>query len=302
MEGKQRCPMCLLPMRADLIPRHMLVHRHDIKKYMPQKTIQWCISHKQPLIIHKNYKQPTKDAGVCLICKAGRTQYSKLGNFTIWQDIHFKNSNCSKNGWESVAKLYTDALDPTEEKEVKEEVKEDVRSVEPVEVVEPVKIAEEQEEHNEDVRSMDSQQTPVSDMSTISYEPPCPPKRVIRKIQHKEQPRNEINTIYSPPRPAQRKEEEEDDVRSTCSGHSDVSNTPLDYWDMEDDCVAELFYALSDILEQAMHYKVARDRYTKLLKQFEDKSHKIGKPYRVLDAFIRDEYTLNDLDTFMTVQ
>jgi len=82
---------------------------------------------------------------------------------------------------------------------------------------------------------------------------------------------------------------------------SAVSCSPMDYWDMENPAIRRIFGVLSDILEQGMKYKEAREEYKEMIKELKPIKDSIGKPYKVLEAFIRDEYTSKDLGNFLSL-
>ena len=116
--------------------------------------------------------------------------------------------------------------------------------------------------------------------------PPVPPQLVVQNVVPKTEPRNEI-----------RYEGEDIDWETS----SEVSCSPMDHWNFEDRNVKRIFDVLSDILEQGMTYKFAKANYLELLLELRSSQEQIGKPYKVLQAFLKDEYTLKDLDCFLTV-
>ena len=117
--------------------------------------------------------------------------------------------------------------------------------------------------------------------------PPVPPQKVIQKMTPAPEPRNEIRYHF--------------DSEDIDDNASDVSCTPMDHWNMKDENIQRLFSSLSDILEQGMSTDDAKDKYSKLLSELRPLQEKIGKPYNVLRAYIKDLYTLKELDCFLTV-
>lgn len=127
-----------------------------------------------------------------------------------------------------------------------------------------------------------SAEVPVPPLPT-----PSPPQKVIQKMTPAPEPRNEI-----------RYEFESEDIDDNAS---DVSASPMEHWDMENEHVAKLFWILSDILEQGMSADEAKQKYSKILKSLRTLQKQIGKPYCVLRAYLNDLYTAKELDCFMTV-
>lgn len=147
-------------------------------------------------------------------------------------------------------------------------------------------IHNENESYKSDTPDVDSVSLYISPVESI-VAPPT--KKTIRKLttvkptlQIDEPPRNQIEYDW-------------DDNGST------VSCEPMENWDMEDENVSRLFYTLSDILEQGMPYKVAKKNYLELLLELRPLQEQIGRPFRVLQAYLRDEYTLKELDNFLTL-
>jgi len=68
---------------------------------------------------------------------------------------------------------------------------------------------------------------------------------------------------------------------------------------MENPNVKSIYGILSDILEQGMSNKDARKEYKERLTELKKNRDVIGKPYKVLAAFIFDEYSRKDLEHFM---
>jgi len=119
-------------------------------------------------------------------------------------------------------------------------------------------------------------------------QPPGSPQLAIQNVEPTPQPRNEIRYEFI-----------SEDIDWETS--SDVSCSPMDYWNFQDRNVKRVFDVLSDILEQGMTYKFAKANYLELLLELRPSQDQIGKPYKVLQAYLKDEYTLKDLDCFLTV-
>tara|TARA_R110000868_G_scaffold40449_9_gene139547 strand:+ start:315 stop:1313 length:999 start_codon:yes stop_codon:yes gene_type:complete len=127
----------------------------------------------------------------------------------------------------------------------------------------------------------------------ITQAPPTPPTLSVQSDSTETEPRNEIHHDSS------ESETPDDDDWET---RSNVSCSPMDYWDMESPGVQSIFDALSDILEQGMEYKDARAEYRALLKELKPIRGSIGKPYKVLEAYILADYTKKDLGNFLSLQ
>lgn len=123
--------------------------------------------------------------------------------------------------------------------------------------------------------------------------PPTPPTLSVQTDSTEAEPRNEIHYDSSEPETSQ---DDDSETRSV------VSCSPMDYWDMDSPGVQSIFDALSDIVEQEMRYKEARSEYSHLLKELKPIRESIGKPYKVLEAYILDEYTPKDLENFLSLQ
>jgi hypothetical protein len=123
--------------------------------------------------------------------------------------------------------------------------------------------------------------------------PPTPPTLSVQTDSTEAEPRNEIHYDSSDSETAS---DDDSETRSV------VSCSPMDYWDMDSPGVQSIFDALSDIVEQEMRYKEARSEYSHLLKELKPIRESIGKPYKVLEAYILDEYTPKDLENFLSLQ
>jgi len=134
---------------------------------------------------------------------------------------------------------------------------------------------------------------PIVGNSEITQAPPTSPTLSVQNESMETESRNEIHHDSSD------SETSEDDEWETRSA---VSCSPMDYWDMENPAIRRIFGVLSDILEQRMEYKVARYEYKDILKDLKPIKDSLGKPYKVLEAYIRDEYTSKDLGNFLSLQ
>lgn len=137
---------------------------------------------------------------------------------------------------------------------------------------------EEKESEEEIVRSPETPQ-----------QPPSPPQLVIQNVEPTPEPSNELRYEFN-----------SEDIDWEETG-SEVSCSPMDSWNFEDRNVKRIFDVLSDILEQGMPYKFAKANYLELLLELRSFQDEIGKPFKVLQAYLKDEYTLKDLDHFLTV-
>ena len=123
--------------------------------------------------------------------------------------------------------------------------------------------------------------------------PPTPPTLTLQNDSSDTDSRNEIHYVSS------NSETTADDEWETRSA---VSCSPMEYWDMDNPGVRRIFGVLSDILEQEMPYKIARAEYRELLEELEPDKDSIGKPWKVLEAYITDEYSRDDLEHFLALQ
>jgi hypothetical protein len=131
----------------------------------------------------------------------------------------------------------------------------------------------------------------------MPHAPPTTPTLSVQTDSTETLSRNEIHHDSSDSENAPA--ESEDDDWET---RSDVSCSPMDYWDMDNDDIRTIFGVLSDILEQGMECNVARKEYRETLKRLKPKKDSIGKPYKVLQAYILADYTKKDLGNFMSLQ
>ena len=125
---------------------------------------------------------------------------------------------------------------------------------------------------------------------------PTPSTLTVQNDSSDTDSRNEIHYVSSNSESTADGEDDEWETRSV------VSCSPMDYWDMDVPGVQRIFGVLSDILEQKMKYKEARAEYRELLEELEPDKDSIGKPWKVLEAYITDEYTPKDLGNFLALQ
>jgi hypothetical protein len=86
----------------------------------------------------------------------------------------------------------------------------------------------------------------------------------------------------------------------TESTRSYVSCTPYK-WDLNNRYIRRIYNALTMILEEHMPYKQAKYTYRELLEDVKPYRNLCGKGYDVLQAYIEDEFTLKELDSFMSL-
>jgi hypothetical protein len=309
---------------------------------MIPRAIKWGIDSKIPVIYNVNKKHSSKSYGVCLICEEGRTEHSRIGTFSEWYAYHNKKSACTKRWDEVAhyfINAYKEC-DAVEDCEVKEVITQDVGSSEPVKPVRAKPVVQEQNTNIEDLKAQieklkherdllygitdklismpayntemvkELQQEAREVRNKVDYgddvgnsepaqeqpqaqQPPTPPILTVQNDSSDTESRNEIQYVSS------NSETTADDEWET---RSQVSCSPMDYWDMENPGVRRIFGVLSDILEQEMPYKQARAEYKELLEELEPDKDTIGKPWKVLEAYILDEYTKEDLENFLALQ
>ena len=138
---------------------------------------------------------------------------------------------------------------------------------------------------------------PIVGNAEPTHAPPTTPTLSVQTDSTETLSRNEIHHDSSDSENAPA--ESEDDDWET---RSDVSCSPMDYWDMDNADIRTIFGVLSDILEQGMECNVARKEYRETLKRLKPKKDSIGKPYKVLQAYILADYTKKDLGNFMSLQ
>ena len=248
-------------MRTDHIVNHMYKHRKELSEVMTPEAIEWCVQYKVPFMYHLNKEKPGKSYGICLVCKEGRTEHSSLGDWMEWSHLHKKRSKKCMEKFSEVQKYFG--------------VKPAVPSVA------SESSEEEKESEEEIVRSPEP--------ATQPQPPPVPPQLVIQNMETTPEPRNEIRYEFN-----------SEDIDWEETG-SEVSSSPMEAWNFEDRNVKRIFDVLSDILEQGMTYKFAKANYLELLLELRPFQDEIGKPFKVLQAYLKDEYTLKDLDCFLTV-
>ena len=137
---------------------------------------------------------------------------------------------------------------------------------------------------------------PIVGSPEPAQEPPTSPTLSVQNDSSDTESRNEIHYVSSN---SETTGADEDDAWET---RSVVSCSPMEYWDMDVPGVQRIFGVLSDILEQKMKYKEARAEYRELLEELEPDKDSIGKPWKVLEAYITDEYTPKDLGNFLALQ
>jgi hypothetical protein len=86
----------------------------------------------------------------------------------------------------------------------------------------------------------------------------------------------------------------------TESTRSYVSCTPYK-WDLNNRYIRRIYNALTMILEEHMPYKQAKYTYREMLEDVKPYRNLCGKGYDVLQAYIEDEFTLKELDSFMSL-
>lgn len=250
--NKEKCPICELPLRSDIVVRHLLNHRHNLGDWMTQDAIKKCIDTKYPLAYRKVFGHRELCFGVCLICKKGRIARSRMGDFVEWEPVHQKGV-CKKR-WDEVAQYFTSA------------VKDSVILV----------------------------KTPESDQEihAVTVEPPTRPTLVLQNTFSDSEHSTEVTYVSA----ASESQSDEWETRSS------VSCTPDEYADMTNPKVRRIYRVLSDILEQKMHYKEARREYREVLDDLRPDKDIIGKAYKVLEAYIEDEYAEKDLEHFLATE
>jgi hypothetical protein len=324
----ENCPVCNKNMRIDNLARHLSSHKDIAKDHMTPERIARIITNKIPIIA---IEPPGKDRIflTCMACKKGRTTFRRK---TTMKDYYAEHVDCGKK-WDKYKDYYigdTNEMvddipvqrDPRLDERIKElegdllEAKEDAKNYEDdcnEAQKESARLEEELYSLQErilylpdHVLNAEALQNIITEIRTARAEkeqrskivrsagnpvppqpPPVPPKQVVQNPLPTPEPRNEIRYDF-----------ESEDIDDNAS---DVSCTPMEYWNMKDENIKRLFGSLSDILEQGMSSDDAKDKYSKLLLELRPLQEKIGKPYNVLRAFTKDLYTLRDLDCFLTV-
>jgi hypothetical protein len=315
-------------MRIDNLSRHLASHKDTAKEHMTQERIARIIANKIPIIA---IEPPGIDRLflTCMACKKGKTTFRRKNTM---KEYYAEHVECRAK-WETFKDYYENDTndmieeipvrqDPKLEERIKEleaellEAKEDAKhyeddcmeaqkesarldeelyklqdrilylpdhilNAEPLQnIITDIRAARAEKEPNQKI--VRSVEVPVLPQPT-----PSPPQKVIQKMTPAPEPRNEI-----------RYEFESEDIDDN---GSDVSCSPMEHWNMENEHVAKLFYILSDILEQGMPTEKAKQKYSKILTSLRPVQKLIGKPYTVLRAYINDLYTLKELDCFMTM-
>lgn len=108
------CPICAIQQRSDRLVRHIYSHRKLAKNVMTKESLEHVIKNKIPLM-YEYFGNKLKYA-VCLICKEGRTCWSK-DEEADWVANH-RLSGC-RNKYNTVSHCFGDGSCTDEEEYVK---------------------------------------------------------------------------------------------------------------------------------------------------------------------------------------
>jgi hypothetical protein len=181
------------------------------------------------------------------------------------------------------------------------------------EIVRSLDTPLEQETQNDIVRSEEPATTPETTPDPSLAPPaepiqisPTPVKKHIRKlttikptevVPEMSRPRTgTLDTIMATSSTSSTNSPDSD----TESTRSYVSCTPYK-WDLNNRHIRRIYNALTMILEEHMPYKQAKYNYRELLEDVKPYRNLCGKGYDVLQAYIEDEFTLKELDSFMSL-